>query len=86
MATATRSPLLSWTTVLPVAAPLTALLTATLGTLAVAYSTDLARRRRMRAAFARFAVSTSASRSCESSVAISLRTAIPGYGTGDAGA
>lgn len=41
-------------TVLPVAAPLTALILGSLGSLAVAYGTDLRDRRRMRAAFARF--------------------------------
>jgi adenylate cyclase len=39
--------------VLPVAAPLTALLAGAIGTLAVAYGTDLRDRRRLRAAFAR---------------------------------
>lgn len=41
-------------TVLPVAAPLLALLAGGLGTLAVAYATDVRDRRRLRAAFARF--------------------------------
>lgn len=41
-------------TVLPVAAPLVALLIGSLGTLAVAYATDLRDRRRLRASFARF--------------------------------
>jgi adenylate cyclase len=40
--------------ILPVAAPALALLTAVLGTLAVAYATDLRDRRRLRAAFGRF--------------------------------
>jgi adenylate cyclase len=41
-------------TVLPVAAPLVALVFGAAGTLAVAYATDLRERRRLRAAFARF--------------------------------
>jgi adenylate cyclase len=41
-------------TILPVAAPLTALIVGALGTLAVAYGTDLRERRRLRAAFGRF--------------------------------
>lgn len=40
--------------IVPVMAPAAALLTAALGTLGVAYATDLRQRRRMRAAFARF--------------------------------
>lgn len=40
--------------ILPVAAPASALLLATVGTLAVAYATDLRDRRRLRAAFARY--------------------------------
>lgn len=41
-------------TVLPVAAPLTALVIGALATLAIAYATDLRERRRLRTAFARF--------------------------------
>lgn len=41
-------------TVLPVVAPLAALLTGSIATLAVAYATDLRERRRLRASFARF--------------------------------
>jgi adenylate cyclase len=41
-------------TVLPVAAPLTALIVGAAGTLAIAYATDLRERRRLRTAFARF--------------------------------